>query len=133
MFRLAQRQVFIEAKKDYPVAEIGARERRNGTPATSMSLQSTFTLHVSVRRWTRHAGERLMSVREPVEPAASPVGPRTSGRYISGDDIECVLDLLAECKNLTLSRRRFVTASRLIRELGGDVDWTGESTLVQLS
>lgn len=74
-----------------------------------------------------------MSVREPVVPASSPGGPRTPGRYISGDDIECVLDLLVECKNLTLSRRRFVTASRLIRELGGDVDWSGESTLVDMS
>lgn len=74
-----------------------------------------------------------MNVREPVVPAASPDGPRTPGRYVSGEDLERVLDLLVECKNLTLSRRRFVSASRLIRELGGEVDWIGDSTLVDVS
>ena len=74
-----------------------------------------------------------MSVREPVVPAASSAGLRTSGRYVSGEDLECVIDLLVECKNLTLSRRRFSSASRLIRELGGDVDWIGDSTLVEAS
>ncbi len=51
--------------------------------------------------------------------STEPDRARPSGRYVSSDDIVSVLDLLAELRDLTLSRKSFLETTRILIAFGG--------------
>jgi hypothetical protein len=62
-----------------------------------------------------------------VDPGSNQSAP--SARYVSSADVEKLLQLLVELKDVTLSRASYQRAATLIAELGGS-DRLGSSVLV---
>lgn len=48
-----------------------------------------------------------------------PSRPQSQARYVSGTDVDVLIDLLLKFRELTLSRSAFAAATSMIVELGG--------------